>query len=283
MERVAQKRSGIAAVAGAELYYEVRGRGPAVLFIAGATGDAGHFEQAADVLALEHTVITYDRRGNSRSRPTGPSALDQQADDAAALLRHVGAAAAIVFGTSGGAIIALKLAIRAPEVARDVIVHEPPFLQVLPDGAELGRAFQTQVEHALATRGARGAMELFIRENAGSDVFDRLDPTLRERMIANGPSFFDHELAMFMSWVPSETELAGLRVPVCALAGRDNRGHYYYRAAKWLAKALGVDLVEMPGGHAPYLAHPLEFAAALQPLLNRDLNAPFELDAAARS
>ncbi len=72
MDRVAQKRSGTAEVAGAELYYEVRGRGPAVLLIAGATGDAGHFEQAADVLASEHTVITYDRRGNSRSRPAGP-------------------------------------------------------------------------------------------------------------------------------------------------------------------------------------------------------------------
>ena len=189
MDRLAQKRTGIAGVAGAELYYEVRGRGPAVLLIPGATGDAGHFEQAADVLSSEHTVITYDRRGNSRSRPAGPTTLDQQADDAAALLRHVGAAAAAVFGTSGGAVIALKLAIRSPEVARDVIVHEPPFIQVLPDAAELGRTFQTQVEHALATGGARGAMELFVRENAGSDVFDRLDPSLRERMIANGPLF----------------------------------------------------------------------------------------------
>lgn len=271
MDRVAQKRSGTAAIAGAELYYDVRGRGPAVLLIAGATGDAGHFEQAADVLASEHTVITYDRRGNSRSRPGGPTTLDQQADDAAALLRHVGAAPAVVFGTSGGAIIALKLAIRAPELARQVIVHEPPFIRVLPDAAELGRTLQAQVEQALATRGPRGAMELFIRENAGSDVFDRLDPTLRERMLANGPSFFGHELAMFMSWIPSETELAGLRVPVRALAGRDNRGTYYYRAAQWLAKALGTDVVEIPGAHAPYLARPREFAAALLPLLKGEL------------
>ena len=270
MDRVTQRRSGTAAVVGAELYYEVRGRGPVVLLIAGATGDAGHFEQAADILASDHTVITYDRRGNSRSGPAGPTTLDQQAEDAVALLRHVGAAAAVVFGTSGGAIIALKLAFGAPELTRQVIVHEPPFMQVLPDAAELGRTFQTQVEQALATRGARGAMELFIRDNAGSDVFDRLDPTLRERMIANGPSFFGHELAMFMSWVPSETELAGLRVPVRTLAGRDNRGQYYYRAAEWLAKALGVDLVEIPGGHAPYLARPREFAAALLPLLNSD-------------
>ena len=50
MDRVAQKRSGAAAVASAELYYEVRGRGPALLLIAGATGDAGHFEQVADVV-----------------------------------------------------------------------------------------------------------------------------------------------------------------------------------------------------------------------------------------
>lgn len=267
MDRVAQKRSGIAAVAGAELYYEVRGGGPALLLIAGATGDAGHFEQPADVLASEHTVITYDRRGNSRSGPAGPTTLDQQADDAAALLRHVDAAAAVVFGTSGGAIIALKLAFCAPELARHVIVHEPPFMQVLPGAAELGRTFQAQVEQALATRGARGAMELFIRENAGSDVFDRLDPTLRERMIANGPSFFGHELAMFMSWIPSETELAAVRVPVRTVAGRENRGHYYYRAAEWLAKALGIDLVEIPGAHAPYLAHPREFAVALLALL----------------
>jgi pimeloyl-ACP methyl ester carboxylesterase len=270
MDRVTQKQSGIAEVAGAELYFEVRGRGPAVLLIAGATGDAGHFEHAADVLASEHSVITYDRRGNSRSRPAGPTTLDQQADDAVALLRHVGAAAAVVFGTSGGAIIALKVAIRAPDVARAVIVHEPPFMQVLPDAAELARTFQAQVEQALATRGARGAMELFVRDNAGSDVFDHLDPLLRERMIANGPLFFGHELAMFMSWNPSEAELNALRVPLRTLVGRANRGTYYYRATAWLANALGVDLVEIPGAHAPYLADPREFAVALRPLLDRE-------------
>ncbi len=270
MGRLVQKRTGTASVAGAELYYEVRGHGPAVLLISGATGDAGHFERAADLVASEHTVITYDRRGNSRSRPADPSTLDQQADDAAALLGHVGAAPAVVFGTSGGAIIALTLAIRAPEAAHHVIVHEPPFMQVLPDAAELGRAFQAKVDEALAARGACGAMELFLRENAGSDVIDRLDPTLRERMIANGPVFFGHELAMFMSWVPTDTELAELRVEVRPLAGRDSRGNYYYRASNWLAKSLGADLVEIPGAHAPYLADPHEFATALLPLLHRE-------------
>jgi alpha-beta hydrolase superfamily lysophospholipase len=38
----------------------------------GATGDAGHFERLAKLLADGFTVVTYDRRGNGRSpRPPG--------------------------------------------------------------------------------------------------------------------------------------------------------------------------------------------------------------------
>jgi hypothetical protein len=68
MDRVGQKRSGTAAVAGAELYYEVRGCGPAVLFIAGATGDAGHFEQAADILASRNVTAPMDWRLGSKNK-----------------------------------------------------------------------------------------------------------------------------------------------------------------------------------------------------------------------
>lgn len=76
-------------VNGAELYYEVRGGGPPVLFIMGATGTGGVFETVAEILSDEFTVATYDRRGNGRSpRPAGweTTSAEEQADDAAALL-----------------------------------------------------------------------------------------------------------------------------------------------------------------------------------------------------
>ena len=57
----------MATVNGAELYHEVRGDGPPVLLVTGATGDGGHFDALADMLADEFTVISYDRRGNGRS------------------------------------------------------------------------------------------------------------------------------------------------------------------------------------------------------------------------
>ena len=45
-------------VNGTELYYEIRGAGPSVLLIMGATGDGGHFDALGDVLAGEFTGKT---------------------------------------------------------------------------------------------------------------------------------------------------------------------------------------------------------------------------------
>ncbi len=92
-------------VNGAKIYYEVRGSGPSVLFIAGATGDGGHFERVAELLSDEFTVVSYDRRGNSRSpRPEGwkSTSTEEQSADAAGLIEALGLAPAAVFGTSGG-------------------------------------------------------------------------------------------------------------------------------------------------------------------------------------
>lgn len=68
------KIKDFAVVNGTTLYYEKQGTGTAVLLIAGSTGDAGNFTRAADLLADEFAVVTYDRRGNSRS--SSPDRLD---------------------------------------------------------------------------------------------------------------------------------------------------------------------------------------------------------------
>jgi len=261
-----------AQVNGAELYYERRGSGPPVLFIPGATGDAGHFTRVAELLADEFTVVTYDRRGNSRSpRPAGwtTTSMDEQADDAARLLRALGLAPAAAFGTSGGAVILLNLLLRHSDVLRGAIVHEPPLVPVLPNAAELGAQLQAMTEEALAKGGPRGAMETFVRANAGDASFERLDPELRQRMLANGEVFFTTELEAFVSYVPEAAALAGVTVPVQAMAGADNRGVYYYEAAKWVADRLGAALKEMPGAHAPYLDRPQEMVNAIRPFLRQ--------------
>ena len=52
---------------GAEIYCERRGSGPLLLLITGAMEDAGFYSCTADILAEKFTVVSYDRRCNSRS------------------------------------------------------------------------------------------------------------------------------------------------------------------------------------------------------------------------
>lgn len=261
-----------ASVNGAQIYYEVRGSGPPVLFIQGATGDGGTFERVAERLADEFTLVTYHRRGNSRSlRPEGWNAtsMDEQADDAAALIDALGLVSATAFGTSGGAVILLNLLLRHPEVLRGAIVHEPPLVPVLSNAGEVEATLQSMIEDGLEKDGPRGALEMFIRANAGEANFENLDPGLRERMLGNAEVFFSTELEAFVSYVPDAGDLAGVRVPVLVAAGIESRSVYYHEASRWVAQQLGTKLQEIPGGHTPYLDCPEEMVEAIRPFLRQ--------------
>ena len=109
-----------------------------MLMIPGGMGDAGVYTFVAEILANEYRVITYDRRGQSRSTRNDPAnfEISQQSRDAAAVLDAVGERSAIVFGSSSGAVIGLELARREPQRVRALIAHEPPVLRMLPDADE---------------------------------------------------------------------------------------------------------------------------------------------------
>jgi pimeloyl-ACP methyl ester carboxylesterase len=256
-------------VNGAKIYHEVRGSGPSVLFLAGATGDCGHFQRVAEILSNEFTVVTYDRRANSRSpRPNGweSTSTEEQSDDAAGLIEALGIAPVAIFGNSAGAIIGLDLVIRYPELVRGAILHEPPMIAGMSNPEEVMGAIQQVVEGGMQNGGPRGGCETFLRFVAGDEVFENLDPHLRERMLGNGETFFGPEMGAFEPYHPDEAALAALEVPVRVMVGTGS-APFFAETAQWLAKCLGVELEELPGGHTPYFNHPQEMAETLRPLL----------------
>jgi pimeloyl-ACP methyl ester carboxylesterase len=128
------KLTGTIRADGASLYCERRGIGPALLMIAAGGGDAGYYSRVAEALAEDYTVLTYDRRGNSRSTVddrAAPLRIDQQSTDALALLAHHDLASALVFGGSAGALIGLDLMARNSPAVDGLIAHEPPVLSLL--------------------------------------------------------------------------------------------------------------------------------------------------------
>jgi len=253
-----------------QLYYELRGSGPPLLLIMGATGDAGHFATVADRLADELTVLTYDRRGNSRSsRPPAwaTTTVEEQADDAAGLLWALELAPAAVFGTSSGAICALSLVIRHPELVRAAILHEPPMLSVLERGDDVLAGIAQLVEAGMATGGPPAGLEHFWRLVAGDANWESLESGLRERMLGNAETFLDVERTL-ESYRPDDATLAAIAVPVQVLLSQES-APIIAEVAEWLALRLGVEVASTPGTHTPYQDHPNELSEAIRSFLAR--------------
>ena len=211
-------------VNGTELYYEIRGAGPPVLLIMGATGDGGHFDALADVLADEFTLVSYDRRGNGRSpTPDGweTTSPEEQADDAAGLLDALGTGPAAVFGTSSGGVYALCLMVRYPGSVRGAILHEPGLYALVDDFDAVRAPLRTVVQKAMAAGGPPAAVKRFWCYVAGDDGWSRLSPALRERLRATAGTLFEVELGTYELYLPSQQALAALSAPVRLLISED--------------------------------------------------------------
>jgi pimeloyl-ACP methyl ester carboxylesterase len=262
-------------VPGATLHYEVRGGGPVLLLICGGIYDAEGFAGLADHLAADHTVVTYDRRGNSRSALTGPPAeliVEEQADDAYRILGAVGVAEgepADVFGNSSGATIALELAARRPGMLRTVVAHEPPVFELLPD-FDRWRTVMAEVAEVYRESGAGPALAV-LGAATGPDDGDGdggvpPSPEFAARMQANLDVFVGQETAPIAAYVP---DLDGLRsgpVRVVPAVGAASTGAPPNRAALELAARLETTAEVFPGGHGGFGAA-APFAARLREVL----------------
>jgi pimeloyl-ACP methyl ester carboxylesterase len=240
-----------------------------VLFVMGVTGDAGHFDTVADLLADEFTVVTYDRRGNGRSpRPADwdTTSVQEQADDAAALVDALGLSPTAVFGTSSGATYALCLLIRHADAVRGAILHEPPLYSVSEQPDDALAAVTPTVRAAMAAGGPSAALEQFWRWVGGDAGWDRLEPGLRERMLRTSETFFAVERGTYESYRPADATLAAITAPVQVLAG-EQTAPFRAEIAGWLARRLGVEMTRAPGAHTPYVDRPRELAHTIRPFL----------------
>ncbi len=236
-------------VPGANLYYEVSGKGPLLIMIPGAAGTGEVFRPLITSLAEQYQVVTYDRRGFSRSELDGPQdydhRLDTDADDVRHLIEQLTDKPAVVFGNSSGATVALEVLVRYPERVDTVVAHEPPIVNLLPDAAKW-IAFFDEVYDTYRQSGVGRAMHQFATKTLGSEdskvLAHNMNLHRNEQNLANATYWMEHELRQYPRVGLDLDVLTAYAGKIILVGGRDSQNQMTYQPGKVLTQKLGLDM-----------------------------------------
>ncbi len=266
-------QTGCVVTEGDSLYYEVRGQGQPLLMISGGGGDAGFFSFVADILSDEYKVITYDRRGNSRSTRNEPQNVEvsQQSRDAVAVIKATGEESAFVFGNSGGAVIALDMAKTQPQAVRAAVVHEAPVIRMLHDADKRMRFFGGLYQTAYRFGSGVGMLRFSLALGIPISTLSKIPKDFSKRADQNHDFFMKHEMLPFTNYKPDIEMIKRNGVKMFMAAGKmtlDKR-LFYGQTMPILADALGCEIVIFPGNHLSYFDQPQAWSVVLRDVLHR--------------
>ena len=197
------------------------GRGTPIILLHGGLANHMACRGVAAPLASRYRVITPDLRGSGKSIFAGELSWDRFADDVAALMRHLGLAKAVIGGVSFGSGVAVRTALRHPELVDKLVLLTPAFA-----GADVGLTpAQDEAMRAMDAVGSRAVAE-------GIEVifplFDRLPPEIRERIRRIAAHYDPASVAASTKFMASgaqpfgtASDLAAITAPTLVVPGAD--------------------------------------------------------------
>jgi pimeloyl-ACP methyl ester carboxylesterase len=244
------------------------GDGDPLVLVHGGWTDHTTWAALAPALARSFAVVTYDRRGHSRSeRGPAPPPRRRDEDDLAAIVEAVGRGPAHLVGSSYGAAISLGLAGRRPDLVRSVVAHEPPLLALSPE-PEIEALFR-EVQDQLAAGDVEGGTRRFFEDVVlGPGGWELMPEPLRRAAMGNAQTFIDLRedpdgaaldvgaVARFPGWiVVTHGEVSPPWLP---------------RVARAVAERIARPSEVIAGaGHSPHLTVPATFAAVIEESIRR--------------
>src|SRR5215218_4847584 len=204
--------------AGVELAYEDTGTGPPTTLVVHGMASAAA-ASAALRASLPGRAIAHDRRGYGASGAPEPyvgTTVQEQGEDAAALLRGLGVARARVIGLGFGGLVALDQLVRRPELVEAAVVQDAPLYAFVPAANEALAAQRQALEEALRDGGPAAAIARWLGPGADGEAV---------ALAQASPRGFFADYAGLATWSPSRRELRGIGVPVVFVTGPDSGPH----------------------------------------------------------
>lgn len=212
---------------GFELEYDVKGNGaPLLLISTGPIADSFQPFLRDKALTDRFRTIAYHQRGQAgspRAAASEPVSFEQHAADAAALLRHLEVRRAHVAGHSTGALIALQLALDAPDLVHTLTLLEPPLTAAPGAAAFFDKAAPALQAHRAGD--AAGAMEKFLSVVSGLDwptcraLLQKHVPGGAAQVMKDADTFFGSYLPALQQWQFGAAQAATIAKPVLSVLG----------------------------------------------------------------
>jgi 3-oxoadipate enol-lactonase len=209
-------------IAGAEIAYDVRGRGDAVLLLHAFPLGLAMWDAQADALAARFQVVRFDARGFGGSPPgDGPLSMERIADDGVALLDHLGLSRAAVCGLSMGGYAALAMVRRHADRLRALVLCDT---RAGADTPEARRARAELAEKVLRDGSAAAAEAMLPKLLGATTQRERPQVVARVRHIIEGnpPRGIANALYGLAARADSTPTLREVRVPTLVVCGEED-------------------------------------------------------------
>jgi 3-oxoadipate enol-lactonase len=255
-------------VTGGDIAYEVRGEGPAVLFLHAFPLGLVMWDDQVRALEATHTVVRFDARGFGGS-PPGEALLTMErvADDAAALLDHADVSQAVVCGVSMGGYGAFAMVRRHPDRLRGLVLSDT---RAGNDTEDLRRLRSEQASRVLR-EGSGAIADAFLPRLVGETTHKErpaLVARLREIITANPPRGIADALAGLAARGDSTSTLREVSVPTLLIWGAEDVLSPLEEAEKIKDGIAGSRLEVIPkAGHLSNMENPGAWNAALTAFL----------------
>lgn len=229
--------SGYAPVNGIKMYYEIYGEGkiPLVLIHGGGSTIQSNFGNVIPMLSENRKIIAMDLQAHGRTEDRDtPVSFEQDADDIAALLTHLGIDKADFFGFSNGGNTAMKIGMRHPEIVNKLVIASSFYQRNgLPPG------FFEGMKNASLENMPTPLKEAFLDVNPDKKGLQTMHDKDKERVLR------------FKDW--KDEALQSIKAPSLILIG-DRDIVLPEHAAKMSRMIPNARLMILPANHGSYIA-----------------------------
>jgi len=258
-------------VNGASLHYTDEGRGAeTIVFAHGLLFSGRMFDAQVAALKDRYRCITFDFRGQGQSEVTR-SGYDMETltEDAAALIRALGAAPCHFVGLSMGGFVGMRLGFRAPDLLRSLI-----FIGTSADPEPAANVPRYRLLTLIARWLGLGIVSgRVVPIVLGKTMLN--DPARKalrrewvDRVVVNDKVGITRAVGGVIDRAGVYEEIGAIRVPTLVIVGEEDTATVPAKAERIAARIPGVRLVRIPrAGHSSTIEEPAAVTGAIDAFL----------------